>query len=90
MPDTPHKSRPHYRAYLVDPAGHFHGVRVLVDCETDDQAIVMAKQYVNGCDVQLWDRGRPVAKISNEQGIPSVQRENEDQTRMSAAQGREL
>ena len=78
MPDTPHKLRPHYRAYLVDKAGHFHGVRVLEDCETDDKAIVMAKQYVNGCDIQLWDRGRPVANIFHEQGIPCVQRKNAD------------
>ena len=76
MPDTPHKLRPHYRAYLVDKAGHFHGVRVLEDCETDDQAIVMAKQYVNGCDIQLWDRGRPVANIMREQDSFRVQRKN--------------
>ena len=76
MPDNPHKPRPHYRAYLVDKAGHFHGVRVLEDCETDDQAVVMAKQYVNGCHIQLWDRGRPIANIFHEQGIPRVQRKN--------------
>ena len=52
-----HPPKKHYRVYLVDKAGHFHGVRVLQDCETDDQAIATADQYVDGCDVQLWDRG---------------------------------
>ena len=78
MPDTLHKSRSHYRAYLVDQAGHFHGVRVLEDCETDDQAVEMAKQYVDGCNIQLWDRGRLIAKISTEEGVSRINPENED------------
>ena len=61
-----------YRAYLVDPVGNFRGVRPLAGCTTDDQAIALAKLYVNGCE--LWDRERLVAKILNEKGITRVQR----------------
>ena len=67
-----HAKVPAYRAYLVDPVGNFRGVRPLAGCTTDDQAIALAKLYVNGCE--LWDRERLVAKILNEKGITRVQR----------------
>ena len=62
-----------YRAYLVDQAGHFHGVRPLDGCTSDDEAIAMAKRYVDGCAVELWDRARLVAKIVKKQGITRVE-----------------
>ena len=67
-----HAQVPAYRAYLADPAGHFRGVRPLDGCTTDDQAIALAKLYVDGCE--LWDRERLVAKIMNGKGIIRVQR----------------
>jgi hypothetical protein len=52
-----------YRAYLVDGRGHIHQPPHIFDSDDDGTAITQAKQYVNGCDVELWDHERIVAWI---------------------------
>ena len=54
-----------YRAYIVGADGHFQGVHLLPNCNTDDEALQAAKQYVDGCDVQVWNLDRLVASVSN-------------------------
>jgi hypothetical protein len=57
-----------YRAYIVGPDGRFTAARVLPECNTDEEALQAARQYVNGCDVQVWNLDRVVATISSENG----------------------
>jgi hypothetical protein len=48
-----------YRAYILGPDGHVQG-RVDLLCENDAVAIQLAKQLVDGHDVELWELGRLV------------------------------
>ncbi len=51
--------QPAYRAYILDSNGHIKLAHHLT-CETYDQAIAAAQEYVDGHAVELWDRGRKV------------------------------
>ena len=53
-----------YRAYLVGPGDHIRAVRPL-DCPDDQAAVEAARQLVNGHDVELWERGRKVARLTH-------------------------
>lgn len=56
---------PDYRAYIIGTDGHF--VKVIdLDCRDDDAAIESAKQFVNGSDVELWQRDRRIAQLTKE------------------------
>jgi hypothetical protein len=59
-----------YRAYLVGEDGHFRQVRVL-DCENDDSAIEAARQIAVGLAVEVWERGRKIARIAAEPALPA-------------------
>jgi hypothetical protein len=51
---------PEYRAFLVRSDDHIQNV-VHLNCADDDQAIILSKAFVNGQDVELWQRDRKVA-----------------------------
>jgi hypothetical protein len=51
-----------YRAYLIGSDGHFCDAVPLI-CEDDAEAIVKAKQLVNGRDVELWQLDRKIATL---------------------------
>jgi hypothetical protein len=53
---------PEYRAYTIEPDGHFIGYEQLV-CLDDAEAIEKAKRFVNGRDVELWSGPRLVIKL---------------------------
>jgi hypothetical protein len=53
---------PYYRAYVVGPDGVFRTVHSL-DCEDDAAAIETARQYVNGCDVEVWQQKRRITRL---------------------------
>ena len=55
---------PYYRAYVVGPDGVFHTAHAL-DCKDDAAAIEAAKQYVNGCDVEVWQQRRRIARLEH-------------------------
>jgi hypothetical protein len=48
-----------YRAYIVDPDGHFVSFRAFL-CASDANATVWANQLVDGRDVELWSGERLV------------------------------
>ena len=56
-----------YRAYIVGENDHFIGVREIV-APDDDAALQEAKQYVNGLPVEVWHRGRRIARLINKDG----------------------
>jgi hypothetical protein len=53
----------HYRAYIVGEDGHFiDGLNL--HCADDGAAIESAKQLVDGHDIELWQEGRMVTKLT--------------------------
>ncbi len=52
-----------YRAYIIGMDGHFASFRAFV-CNDDSEAIIWAKQLVDGHDVELWSGERFVTKLS--------------------------
>lgn len=52
-----------YRAYLIDEADHIQSARV-IDAESDSDALAQAKQWVDGCDVEVWKGNQMVARLS--------------------------
>jgi hypothetical protein len=52
----------HYRAYMIGRDGHFQSA-VNLDCADDKAAMESAKQFVDGHDVELWQRDRKIAKF---------------------------
>lgn len=57
---------PEYRAYFVGDDGHFVGFRAFV-CDGDASATSLAKQLVDGHDVELWSGERFVIRLSHEE-----------------------
>jgi hypothetical protein len=51
-----------YRAYLMDCEGHITAAEV-IEADCDERALEIAKQYVDGHDVELWDGARKVAHL---------------------------
>jgi glycyl-tRNA synthetase beta subunit len=52
-----------YRAYRVDQNKHIKGPPMLIVADNDAQATEQAKQFVDGCDVELWDGARMVLTV---------------------------
>jgi hypothetical protein len=52
-----------YRAYTVGLDGHFIGYEPLI-CAADAEAIEKAKRLVGEHDVELWNEGRFVIRLS--------------------------
>ena len=50
---------PDYRAYIMGPDGHVQN-RVDLQCTDDVEAIKLAKQLVDGYDVELWQLDRKI------------------------------
>jgi hypothetical protein len=52
-----------YRVYVIGIDGHF--VRAIqLDCADDNAAIESAKQFIDGHDIELWQRDRQIAKFN--------------------------
>ncbi|MGY3119096.1 hypothetical protein ACVWXQ_003033 [Bradyrhizobium sp. S3.14.4] len=58
-----------YRAFTVGHDGHFTAYRAFV-CASDEDAIVWAKQLVDGYDVELWSGDRFVVRLAHRKDCP--------------------
>jgi hypothetical protein len=56
-----------YRAYVVGRDGHFTSYRAF-RCHDDDEAVVWARQLLDGQDVELWSGERFVALLKADGG----------------------
>jgi hypothetical protein len=54
-----------YRAYIMGPDGHCVELR----CDDDVEAIRLAKQVVDGHDVELWQLDRHIETFTSERRI---------------------
>jgi hypothetical protein len=55
-----------YRIYRVDEEGHITDVAAEFACDTDDQAIERARQYIDGLAVEVWNRARLVKRLEKD------------------------
>jgi hypothetical protein len=53
-----------YRAFTIGHDGHIESSRAFV-CESDEDAIVWAKQLVDGHDIELWSGERFVTRLAH-------------------------
>jgi hypothetical protein len=51
-----------YRVYVIGSDGHFVK-SIQLDSPDDNAAIESAKQFVDGHDIELWQRDRKIAKF---------------------------
>lgn len=55
---------PTYRAYLIDENNRVTSYKP-IDAATDSEALQAARQLVDGCDVEVWDRDRKIGRVSH-------------------------
>jgi len=53
----------YYRVYLISDEGHITSMKI-IEATSDEAAVVIAKQYLDRCDVEVWDADRRVALLS--------------------------
>ena len=53
---------PTYRVFLLGPKGRFIGSRDL-QAESDEEAIVAARELKLPCKCELWERARVIAEL---------------------------
>jgi hypothetical protein len=56
-----------YRLYTLDRGAHITNPPRIVECADDDDAIHQAKQFLDGKDLELWDEGRCVARLTHKE-----------------------
>jgi hypothetical protein len=59
-----------YRVYIVGSDEHFIGVRE-IDAPDDKAALRKAKRYVDGQDVEVWQRERRIGRIASNERTKS-------------------
>jgi hypothetical protein len=52
-----------YRIYFVGAEGQYLGPAAIIECVNEQEAIGKAAQQAKGCDVELWDDMRFVARF---------------------------
>jgi hypothetical protein len=57
---------PMYRAFRVDPRGHINQPPHTFEAADDSAAIERGRQFVDGCDVELWEFSRRIALIGRD------------------------
>jgi hypothetical protein len=51
-----------YRVYVIGDDGHFLRA-IQIDCQDDNAAIESARQFIDGHDIELWQRDRRMARF---------------------------
>ena len=64
---------PDYRAYIMGPDGHVQN-RVELRCDDDVEAIRLARQLVDGHDVELWQLDRHIETFRHTSERPILRR----------------
>lgn len=59
------RSMTDYRAYIIGRDGHFKTFKIIVAAD-DEQAVDAARQFVDGCAVEVWELDRKVAVLPAE------------------------
>ena len=62
-----------YRAYVIGEDGHITSFRAFV-CDGDADAMVWAKQLLDGNDIELWSGDRFVGLFDHQEAPASIGR----------------
>jgi hypothetical protein len=54
---------PTYRAYLIDDDNRVASFKP-IEAETDAEALRAARQFVDGCDVEVWHLDRKIGRLT--------------------------
>ena len=54
---------PTYRAYLIDEDNRVASYKP-IEAETDADALAAAHQFVDGCDVEVWQLDRKIGRLA--------------------------
>jgi hypothetical protein len=60
---------PTYRVYLINASNRVASFRA-IDAETDAEALKAARQFVDGCDVEVWHLDRKIGRLDHGKGRP--------------------
>ena len=61
---------PGYRAFEIDESGHIISVPAPINCNTDQEAILVATKLVDGRAIELWQGPRLITKIAAPMAVP--------------------
>ena len=56
---------PTYRAYVIDRDDRVASYKP-IEAETDAEALEAARQFVDGCDVEVWYLDRKIGRLERE------------------------
>jgi hypothetical protein len=56
------RTMPTYRAYLINGNDRVSSFRA-IDAESDAEALKAARQFVDGCDVEVWYLDRKIGRL---------------------------
>jgi hypothetical protein len=54
---------PTYRAYLINGDNRVTSYKP-IEADTDAEALTAARQFADGCDVEVWDLDRKVGRLA--------------------------
>jgi hypothetical protein len=54
---------PTYRAYLINRDNRVSSYRP-IEADTDAEALIAARQFVDGCDVEVWHLDRKIGRLA--------------------------
>jgi hypothetical protein len=54
---------PTYRAYLIDEDNRVASYKP-IEANTDADALAAARQFVDGCDVEVWHLNRKIGRLA--------------------------
>ncbi len=59
---------PTYRAYFIDGDDRVASYKP-IEAETDAEALKAARQFVDGCDVEVWHLDRKIGRLEREKNV---------------------
>ncbi len=62
---------PTYRVYLIDGDNRVSSCRA-IEVATDAEALTAARQFVDGCDVEVWYLDRKIGRLGRARQSDSI------------------
>jgi hypothetical protein len=59
---------PKYSVFILDPTHYITQTPQSVECANDEEAIQKARQFIDGRDIELWEKARLVARFPRTSG----------------------
>jgi hypothetical protein len=59
---------PKYSIFFRDPTHYITPPAKIIECADDQEAIQKAKQFIDGRDIELWEKARLIARFPRTSG----------------------